>query len=194
MWVGEVPFELRYLTIAEQLLIARVYPRVFVVKLFPKSNSHHGLENDQLQTALRGNVTTFELNSDAIADMIAGNLMPQPPAVLASVLSVTFIGRGSTLSPAALRLFQVRRHMLVQALKWLRANNPKYYGDIQIDDSRLAMLPEDDVPPEVLVNIHHEQDATVINAESDGYVPLESEDDATPGTCLWVDEVWPKPF
>lgn len=177
MWIGEVPWELRHLTIAEHLLIARVYPRVFVVKLFPKGRIRGGLNDDQLQNALRGNVTSFELNSDAIADMIGGHLMPQPPEVLASVLSITFVGPGTTPNPASLRLFRVRRHMVVEALKWLRTNNPKYYGDIQIDESRLARLPENDVPMEVLVNIRHEPNASVINTESDGYVPDDNSDD-----------------
>jgi hypothetical protein len=154
---------------------------VFVVKLFPKGNSRHGLADDQLQTAMRGNVTSFELNSDAIADMIGGNLMPQPPSVLASVLSVTFIGRSSHFNPTALRLFQVRRHMVAAALNWLRENNPKYYGDIEIDESRLALLPADDVPPEVLVNLRHEPDESAINAESDGYVPWVDDDDGGQG-------------
>ncbi|KAG9093512.1 hypothetical protein FS749_014256 [Ceratobasidium sp. UAMH 11750] len=172
LWVGEVPRQLSCLTIAEQLLIARVYPRVFVMKLFPKSTAHHGLDDDQLQGALRGNVTSFELNSDAIADMIEGNLMPQKPAVLASVLSVTFIGRGSLPNPAALWLFRVRRDKVAEALTWLRDNNPKYYGDIEIDDSRLALLPDDGgVPREILVNMHQETDDSVLNAEADSYVP-----------------------
>jgi hypothetical protein len=177
LWVGEVPWELRHLTIAEHLLIARVYPRVFVVKLFPKGYAREGLENDQLQNALRGNVTSFDLNSDAIAAMIGGNLMPQPPKILASVLSITFIGRGSAPNPAALRLFRVRRHMLVEALKWLRINNPRYYGNIQIDESRLAQLPEDAVPTEILVSIRHESNISVINTESNGYVPEDTSDD-----------------
>lgn len=66
--------------------------------------------------------------------------------------------------------------MLAWTLKWLQANNPKYYGDIQINDSRLAMLPVDDVPEELLVNIHHETDMSIINIESDGYVPQDNMD------------------
>jgi hypothetical protein len=126
-----VPWFFNQLTIAENLLIARLYPRVFVVKLFPKTNA--GLRVDQLQSAMRGNVTTFELNSDMIASMISGTLMLQPPAILASVLSVTFVGRGTTPNPATLRLFRVRRQLLAQALTWLHTHNPKYYGDIVID-------------------------------------------------------------
>ena len=36
MWIGKVPWELQVLTFPEQLLIAWLYPRVYVFKLFPK--------------------------------------------------------------------------------------------------------------------------------------------------------------
>jgi hypothetical protein len=36
MWIGNVPWELQRLTFPEQLLIALVYPRVYVFKLYPK--------------------------------------------------------------------------------------------------------------------------------------------------------------
>ncbi|QRV95124.1 Helitron helicase-like domain at N-terminus [Ceratobasidium sp. AG-Ba] len=170
LWIGRVPWQLECLTIVEHLLIARVYPRVFIVKLFPRGGSCRGLRDNQLQSALRGNVTSFELNSDAIADMISGNLMPQRPAILASVLSVTFIGRGKAINPAALQMFCVRRDLLVDALLWLKNNNQKYYGDIEIDSERLAELPVNGVPQAVQVNFRFETDDTMIEAESGGYV------------------------
>ncbi|KAG8764488.1 hypothetical protein FRC12_008073 [Ceratobasidium sp. 428] len=171
MWIGPVPWQLLCLTLAEQLLVARVYPRVFIVKLFPRDKSRFGLNNDQLQSALRGNVTSFELNSDAIADMIKGNLMPQRPAILASVLSVTFIGKGKVLNPAALQMFCVRRVMVGDALLWLKNNNQKYYGDIDIQSSRLEELPPNGVPEVITINIRYEEDDTMIGAELGGYVP-----------------------
>lgn len=38
LWVGDVPWELRRLTVPEQLLIAILYPRVFVFKMWPKKS------------------------------------------------------------------------------------------------------------------------------------------------------------
>ncbi|KAG8710982.1 hypothetical protein FRC12_000130 [Ceratobasidium sp. 428] len=154
LWVGPVPWQLKCLTIAEQLLIARIFPRVFVIKMFPRDLSvRNGLSDDQLQNALRGNVTTFELNSNAIADMINGNIMPQRPAILASVLSVTFVGRGRKVNPAALRLLRVRREAVREALRWLKENNPKYYGNINIDESVLSELPPDGIPNAIEKNM-----------------------------------------
>ncbi|KIY48991.1 hypothetical protein FISHEDRAFT_58577 [Fistulina hepatica ATCC 64428] len=67
LWIGEVLIQLQCLTIPESLLISLVYPRVIITKLFPKAR---------------------------IASMLEGNMMPRHPAILASILSITFIGKG----------------------------------------------------------------------------------------------------
>lgn len=40
LWIGRIPWELKKPTPPEQLLIAHVYPRVFVFKLYPKAMGH----------------------------------------------------------------------------------------------------------------------------------------------------------
>lgn len=64
-----------------------------MVKLFLKDR-HGGFDPDFLQSAMVGNVTTFDFNMDRIVDMVEGRLLPQPAMVLSSVLSVTFVGAG----------------------------------------------------------------------------------------------------
>ncbi len=170
LWIGRIPWELRCLTLPEQLLIARLYPRMFVVKLFPKMG-RNGHDPSTLQTALRGNVTTFALNISRVNDMIEGHIMPQEPRILAAVVSVTFVGIG-TLPKAWLHsTFRVRRHHVGEALLWLKTHNPKYYGDIQIQNARLDMLPLDDVPNEILDVVRQDQTSGAAERESDGYVP-----------------------
>ena len=46
---------------------------------------------------------------DGISSMLHGNLMPRPPAVLASVISVTFIGLGDLPKHWLRTTFRVRR-------------------------------------------------------------------------------------
>ncbi|KAG8780146.1 hypothetical protein FRC12_023393 [Ceratobasidium sp. 428] len=133
LWIGNIPWELAHLTFAENLLIARVFPKMFLIHLFPRDRSKRHLPLDQLQTALRGTVVSFDLNSSAISDMILGSFMPQKPEVLASTLSVTFIGRGRIKDPASLHMLRVRRPAIARALEWLQKNNKKYYGNIVID-------------------------------------------------------------
>ena len=172
LWIGPVPHELATLTLPERLLIARVFPRVFVVKLFPK-DKRGGFDPDSLQNAMKGNVTSFDLNTDKVADMIEGRLMPQMPAVLSRVLSVTYVGPGRLPKNWLRTTFRVRRHCVRAALLWLKQNNSQYYGDIVVDEARLDSLPEDDVPEEVLVTLRQETDLSVI--EEDTYVPTGEE-------------------
>jgi len=167
LWVGAVPGELSALTFPEQLLIAHLYPRVYVFKLFPKSG---GGSTDGLQRGIRGNVSTYELNVDAMAAMVKGQLMPRPPAVLSSLIAITYIGAGRIPKNWIHSTFRVRRYHVSRALNWLRANNPKYYGGVVISQQQLDQLPEDDVPDEILGVIRQSSDTGLIDQESSGYV------------------------
>jgi len=186
LWVGKIPWELQRLTLPEQLLIAHLYPRVYIFKLFPKTFAARS-DGTTLQRGMRGNVSTFMLNVDDVAAMIKGDLMPRPPAILASIISVTFIGVGSY-SPEALRtIFRVRRQAVLEALLWLKENNKKYYGSIKIDTEQLQNLPEDDVPPEILDILRQSDDIDVVDQENGGYVRTET---GSYGECRKLSGVW----
>ena len=93
LWIGPIPWQLQVLTFPEQLLIALLYPHMYVFKLFPKH--YHGAQDvSGLQHAMRGNISTYKLNAEGISSMVEGRLMPRPPEILASLISVTFIGLG----------------------------------------------------------------------------------------------------
>jgi hypothetical protein len=174
LWIGRVPWQLQVLTFAEQLLVALLYPRVYVFKLFPKKIA--GTRNtENLQRGMRGNVCTYELNSHGILSMLHGDLMPRPPSILASLISVTFIGVGQLPRSWMGKMFRVRRHAIFEALAWLKANNPRYYGNVEIDEGRLAQLPEDEVPDEILSIVRQSTDEGMVDQESDGYIPQEDE-------------------
>lgn len=118
---------------------------------------------------MRGNVSTYDMSMDGITEMIRGNLMPRRPAILASLITVTFIGLGELPKAWIHSTFQVRRRIVWDALLWLKQNNP-YYADIEISTSHLEELPEDDVPGEVMDIIYQSDDIGVIEQESAGYV------------------------
>ena len=170
MWIGKVPWELQVLTFPEQLLIALLYPRVYVFKLFPKRTTGAS-RFANLQRAMRGNVSTYQLNTDAIASMVEGKLMPRPPAILASLISLTFVAVGEIPKPWLHTMFRVRRAVIRKALQWLKHNNPKYYGDVEINTERLEDLPEDDVPDEINAIVRQTENVAVLDEETDGYVP-----------------------
>ena len=170
LWVGAVPAELGCLTFPEQLLIAHLYPRVYVFKLFPKSG---GGPTDGMQRGMRGNVSTYELSVEAMTTMVEGKLMPRPPMILPSLIAITYIGAGNIPKKWLHSTFRVRRHHVARALRWLQNNNPKYYGDITIGEDQLNQLPEDDVPDEILGLIRQSDDTGLVDQESSGYVRTE---------------------
>ena len=170
LWVGAVPAELGCLTFPEQLLIAHLYPRVYVFKLFPKSG---GGPMDGMQRGVQGNVSTYELSVEAMTAMVEGKLMPRAPAVLSSLIAITYIGVGNIPKKWLHLTFRVRRHHVARALRWLQDNNPKYYGDITISEDQLDRLPEDDVPDEILGLIRQSNDTGLVDQESSGYTRTE---------------------
>ncbi|KAJ8516236.1 hypothetical protein ONZ45_g6447 [Pleurotus djamor] len=168
LWVGPVPWELQTLTFPEQLLIALLFPRVYVFKLFPKSRGTH--DSASLQRAMRGTVSSYDLNMEDITSMLDGKLMPRLPSVLASVITVTYVGIGSLSKNWLRSTFRVRRHVVAAALLWLKENNP-YYSHIEIQNERLQQLPEDDVPDEIANLVRQSEDTGIILEEHNGYVP-----------------------
>ncbi|VDC07039.1 unnamed protein product [Peniophora sp. CBMAI 1063] len=178
LWLGDVPFELRGLTLSEQLLIARVYPRVFIVKLRPKGRSSG--EEELMQNGIRGTVTSYAMPTERIAEMTTGNLMPKRPAVLASLISIAYIGSGPLPKAWLAKGFRVRRPYVARALRWLIGNN-RHWERVRLDEAALAALPEDDVPDEVLAIVRQEQDERMAEGEGASYVPDGANDEAATG-------------
>lgn len=82
--VREVPFQLKGLTILEQLLIARHYPCCYIFKLYPREYDGR-LPLDQLYSGMAGNASLFEMNTQDVVEMLRGQKMPSPVASLASI-------------------------------------------------------------------------------------------------------------
>ena len=174
LWVGPIPWELQCLMFLEQLLISWVFPRVFIFKLFPKAVGQYPA--DQLQRGMRGNVVSYEQDMEGIAAMIEGRLMPWSLRILASVLSITFIGVGRLPQNWLHSTFHVRREVVRAALKWLQTNNPKYYGDIVLDESRLNALLDDGVLQEVMGIIWQSTETLVVDEEQAGFIVGEDDE------------------
>lgn len=173
MWIGPIPAALSMLTIAEQLLIALRYPRGFVFKLYPKAGRD---QPGALQTALKGNVTTYTANVQAVVDMLQGQLMPRATSILPSLVAVTFVGRRSVSMPRLKTIFRVRRNVVHAALLVLKhTTEHPGYANLDISHEALSLLPEDDIPEEILATLHLETDESVIEQESAGYIPPEGD-------------------
>ncbi|KAG2339460.1 hypothetical protein BDR05DRAFT_1003412 [Suillus weaverae] len=90
LWIGDVPHELAILTLPEQLLVSCYFPRCYVFKLYPKD--YHASNPNHLQRGMTGNVSLYNMNTDAVVMMLEGQLLPHPAVSLASVIAVTYVG------------------------------------------------------------------------------------------------------
>ena len=174
LWVGKVPWQLAALTVPEQLLIAHAHPHAYVYKLYPRSLDRR-VDDSSYQRGIRGNVTTFALDTTGMADMVMGRKFPRLRSVLPSLISIVFISRGKLPRSCLRNLFKVRRQAIRDALEWLKLNNPKYYGHIVIDEEVLQSLPEDDVPDDLLDIVRHSEDVGMVEEERAGYVNEDEE-------------------
>ncbi len=91
MWIGDVPLELQILTLPERILIARYFPAIYIIKLYPKKKGACTWASANLHSGLRGNVSTYHLNTDDIAKMTCDQVMPPPLSILAATIGVTFV-------------------------------------------------------------------------------------------------------
>lgn len=175
MWVGDVPLELKILMLPEWILIARYFPAAYIVKLYPKKKGSRFWANTKLHSGLRGNVSTYWLNTDDIIFMVGDNLLPASPSILAATIGVTFVGPKNVPQKTMPGFLRVNRNCVRDALAWLKKNNPLYH-DIKICANRLNELPCDDVPPQIMSLVRHSDDADLVAAEHDGYVPENVDD------------------
>ncbi|KAJ6489221.1 hypothetical protein C8R47DRAFT_914294, partial [Mycena vitilis] len=148
LWLGKIPFELAVLTLPERLLVSLYFPAAYVVKLYPKSKGARGWDKDTVNSGLKGNVSTYRLNTAEIAGVMSGNTMPPSPVVLAATIGVTFVGAGNAPLRILPDFLRVRRQRVFEALLWLKQNNG-IYANINISQNQLRLLPIDAVPDEI---------------------------------------------
>ncbi|KAK3923346.1 ATP-dependent DNA helicase [Frankliniella fusca] len=115
----DVPPELEDLTFVEQQLIARVHP---IVSLYKVKN---------VQYKYTGQIINFPQNVQELC-----TVLPHKVEDLTGVLTIR------CKNSEGFRDFFIRKMKVLNALIWLKENNP-FYNDIQIDEDRINQLPED---------------------------------------------------
>ncbi|KAF8339931.1 uncharacterized protein EI90DRAFT_2891970, partial [Cantharellus anzutake] len=146
MWIGNIPNILSRLTMPEQLLISPIYPRCFIFKMYPKGGRRDDVT--RLQSGLHGNVTSFPMNTADILSMLEGKKLPRPMCILASIISITYVGVGNLPEHWLKTTFHIRQRVVLEALQWLMEHN-KCFSEYEIDEDIMKSLPEDDVPLEI---------------------------------------------
>ena len=118
---GTVPDELKGLTQVEQLLIAQIIPMMTIVRL-PRGG----------QFGYSGNVINLPQDLPALVSSLPRRVTDTDIVVIRKQLEQN-----------THRDFRVRRSVVHRALMYLKENN-LFYGNIDINDDNLLMLPEDD--------------------------------------------------
>src|SRR6201996_2120565 len=170
MWVGEVPLELRILTLPERILVARYFPAAYIVKLYPRKRGSRTWGSSSLQRGLRGNVSTYRLNTNDIVGMTDTQIMPPSSSILTATIGITFVGPGNLPEKSMPGFLRVNRNRVWQALQWLKENNP-IYETIVISAECLNDLPGDGFPIEILSLVKTSSDTNLLAEEHDDYVP-----------------------
>lgn len=174
-WIGDIPFKLLILTVPERILILIFYPAVHVYKLYPKLIQ--GKWFNMLNEKLRGNVSTYRLHPQRMVDALSGSMLPQKPEVLASLISVTMVGKKRCEESTLRGLLQVRRWRMLDAVVWLKQNNPFYYN-ISIDEDALNQFPEEGIPQSILANIKFIDEESSVNNINEEFI--QDDDDTLP--------------
>jgi len=175
MWVGNVPSQLKNMTLPERVMIAKHFPSAYIIKLFPKKRGATAWDKNQMHRALKGNVSTYKMDPAQLAGMIDGQDMPHRAIVLSATIGVTFIRPTGGEEGTMPSMFRVRRWKVREALIWLKANNP-LYADINISEDRLMELPEDGIPEELSATAKVSNDVAAVDRERESYVPDEEDE------------------
>ena len=117
--IGTIPPELQNLSLIEQMLIAQVHPVV----------QFHRIRN--AQTGYKGNVISFVQDIGKCY-----STLPLLPEEISNVIMFT------KNTPKGEIQFKANRHKILEALRWLKANN-EYYQHITISEANAARIPLD---------------------------------------------------
>src|ERR1700736_714493 len=165
LWVGQIPDELKDLTYAEQLLIARVRHNRCIVKV------------SSGMFKMRANAISF---SNPMLKIY--NVLPPPIEEMDEVLAVIYTGPCKPTKADFKRTpLLVRRLKVTKALRWLKLNHIDYY-DCSISENNLASYP-DEGPP-VVVD-YYTSDSNK-DPESTSIHDMAEEDGTREGPCLFV--------
>ena len=168
-WVGDVPDELKGLTISEQKLISKIVPRAEMLVLRGSGAA------DTRQRGLKGNIISFPVDVDSTRRAIVS--LPHSLEFLSETFTVQYYGEnfeGDKLLVA--KVMQVRRARVEGALMWLKSHNV-LYKNVVIDGVALEALPVEGIPQSFIdssvlkIDRRNVSEAEGADAERSSYVP-----------------------
>jgi len=137
--IGDVPPELKDLTLVEEMLVARCRAKMCTVKL---QDHRDDVELPTVQRGVKGHIVVFPQHPEKIS-----NIMPPAIDDVVTPVCILFCGSAPPTSKwlkENARPLVVRREAVSRALRWLCTHNRLYEG-VTIGAGRVSTLPEEDV-------------------------------------------------
>ena len=107
------PSALENLSIAEEAVIARAHPVVTILKLRPNNRFNPGAYR-----GIRGHAILLPQNPGPLL-----TLLPSDSAALEDVVRIVWLGSTSPQRKDLQKFVSVRKHRIIEVLKWLKAHN-----------------------------------------------------------------------
>ncbi|CAF4098595.1 unnamed protein product, partial [Adineta steineri] len=159
MWIGDIPDELKDLTVVEEKLISIYRHNTCIIKL---QSPYHS--SSTAQSALKGNIITFPQNVPNIA-----STLPLDMSTLCDTIKIVFIGSHKPSRDQIKKILKVRKIKILNALQWLQKHNI-LYKNVSINHDNVNDLPDNDIPePLWITREEHVNNNEVVN-EREGYV------------------------
>ena len=181
--LGDIPPELRDLTVVEECIIARCRAKTCIIQLKAEETD---TVLPKTQRGMHGHVVIYPQKPDALLDVL-------PPSVedICTPICVVFIGsQRSTqdwLRKHAKPLI-VRRERVRAALIWLKTHNV-LYRNIVIDEHSLNTFPTNDVLPAHIEVINERDAGQMLTSRYDTVPPTTSESNPQANNATIFDSI-----
>lgn len=158
------PDALNDLTLVEEAVIARAHPVISILKLRPA-----GASLSASYQRIRGHAVVLPQNPGPLL-----TLLPSSSLELHDVIRVVWAGKRPHTEGDIRPFGRIRKNKILEALIWLRENNP-LYGDIDINHTLLDNWEDEFVPTGIVNRVlrcdpdSEEREGYAANLESDNY-------------------------
>lgn len=154
------PDILQELTLVEECLVARCHPIASIVKLRPQGATYDGL---------RGHVVVLPQEPGPLLD-----ILPSAELNLVDKIKVIWFGDGTPSAEDLKPYLEVRKHVVLRALRWLRLHNI-LYSHVTVNEALLSSWEESFIPRDLEDSIvrsendHDEREGYAANLRAGNY-------------------------
>ena len=132
---------------------------------------------------MRGNVSTYCLNAEDVANVVDPIMRPPSPTILATTIDITIIRPQNHPECTMPGFLHVKWSRIKDALRWLKNNNP-LWENITISDDQLDLYSDEDCIPETIkVTMTYSDQIAVVDRERAEYVTDDEDEEELAEDC-----------